>query len=89
MKIRIVLDVDIDEQAWCAEYGDEPHEVAESVRSYVLSGVASSAAGLSGCFRDVSDADDPRTRHASPEPTPRELEDAWLAASGAEDRSVI
>lgn len=36
MKIRITLEIDVDPVAWCQEYGMRPDEVADDVRSYVL-----------------------------------------------------
>ena len=51
MKIRITVTIDVDPAAWCEEYGDEPSEVRERVKEYVISGVANSAAGMAGCLR--------------------------------------
>lgn len=34
IKVRVVTTLEVDVDAWCAEYGDDPSEVRERVRSY-------------------------------------------------------
>jgi hypothetical protein len=46
MKIKINFTVDIDVDAWCLAYGDEPSEVREAVKCYVEYGAKAQFDGL-------------------------------------------
>jgi hypothetical protein len=44
MKVRLTITLDVDPEAWVRDYGCEPSEVRDDVKSYVAGFVAESPA---------------------------------------------
>lgn len=55
MKVRVTLVVDVDQEAWCEEYGTERSNVREDVKSYVLTNIQGSTPAIDNdIFTSVS-----------------------------------
>lgn len=54
MKIRMTFTLDVDEEAWAAEYGAEPAGVRKDVKSYVTTLLNDCRAGDAGLWKDIS-----------------------------------
>lgn len=55
MKVRVVLSVDVDPEAWALIYGTAPEDIASDVHTYVVGQVQGSAAADEGAITDVTD----------------------------------
>lgn len=54
MKIRVVVTVDVDTDAWAAEYGMDKDDVRDDVKAYVTALVNDSFPVESGLIKDVT-----------------------------------
>lgn len=52
MKIKINFTIDVDPEAWCLAYGDEPTQVREAVKSYIEYGALAQFEGLELLVKD-------------------------------------